>query len=227
MVAVSAGQLREFRTRVETAIGRRLVGVGEEIVMALAMLDEDTLKTLAPLHDTTDFAKLANVLREEPALIQLLKVEKRLPTLLALMKTASADELKFAILRANAHEAGVAAANTERLVHVLREAGVSAEVATTWGSKTFTRLASDATRLGELEKTLPLVKSGKITGLQDWLQYTGTRQGNDIANTVAELSGARITAAQNPSATVDVGSDANAPKIPRIQTRSCPRSTIP
>ena len=214
MIAVSAGQLREFRTKVETAIGRKLAGLGDEVVMALAMLDEGTLKTLAPIKDTRELVKLAGALREEPALINLLKAEKRLPTVLSLMKGASADELKFAILRANAHDAGVAAEHTERLVNVLREAGVSAEIATTWGSKTFANLASNASTLAELEKILPLGKSGKITGLQDWLRFNGTKGAEDVARTRGELREAARLSADNPSATVDLGGDEKAPKKP-------------
>ena len=75
MIAVFAGQLREFRTKVETAMGRKLAGIGDEAVMALAMLDEGTLKTLAPIQDTRELAKLAGALREEPALINVLKSE--------------------------------------------------------------------------------------------------------------------------------------------------------
>src|ERR1041384_4464557 len=183
MIAVSAGQLREFRTKVETAMGRKLAGLGDEVVMALAMLDEGTLKTLAPIKDTKELVKVAGAVREEPALINLLKAEKRLPALLGLMKGASADELKFAILRANAHEAGIAVEHTERLVNILRGAGVSAEAATTWGSKAFANLASNANTLAELEKILPLVKSGKITGLQDWLSFSGKKIGDDAART--------------------------------------------
>jgi hypothetical protein len=182
--------------------------------MALAMLDEGTLKTLAPIKDTKELVKLAGALREEPALINLLKAEKRLPMLLALMKGASADELKFAILRANAHEAGVAAEHTERLVSILRGAGVSAEVATTWGSKAFANLASNANALAELEKILPLVKSGKITGLQDWLRFNGTKGAEDVARTSGELREAARLSAENPSATVDLGGDEKAPKKP-------------
>ena len=214
MIAVSAGQLREFRTKVETAMGRKLAGLGDEVVMALAMLDEGTLKTLAPIKDTKELVKLAGALREEPALINLLKAEKRLPMLLALMKGASADELKFAILRANAHEAGVAAEHTERLVSILRGAGVSAEVATTWGSKAFANLASNANALAELEKILPLVKSGKITGLQDWLRFNGTKRAEDVARTSGELREAARLSAENPSATVDLGGDEKAPRKP-------------
>jgi hypothetical protein len=214
MIAVSAGQLREFRAKVETAIGRKLAGIGDEVVMALAMLDESTLKTLAPIKDTKELVKLAGALREEPALINLLKTEKRLPTLLGLMKHASADELKFAILRANAHEAGIAAEHTEQLVNILREAGISAETATVWGSKAFANLASNANTLAELEKILPLVKGGKITGLQDWLRFNGTKGAEDVARTSGELREAARQSAQNPSATVDLGGDEKAPKKP-------------
>ncbi len=222
MIAVSAGQLREFRTKVQTAIGRKLVGLSDEIVLALAMLDEDTLKTLAPIQDTQDFVKLAGTLREEPALINLLKVEKRLPTLLSLMKTASADELKFAILRANAHEAGVATQNTERLVHIFRESGVSAEAATTWGSKTFSNLAGNANTLAELEKILPLVKTGKVTGLQHWLAFNGRKSPADVARTTGELRAAALLSAENPSATVDVGGDTKAPRNPNNRNEALP-----
>jgi hypothetical protein len=190
------------------------------------MLDEDTLKTLAPIQDTQDFVKLAGTLREEPALINLLKVEKRLPTLLSLMKTASADELKFAILRANAHEAGVATQNTERLVHIFRESGVSAEAATTWGSKTFSNLAGNANTLAELEKILPLVKTGKVTGLQHWLEFNGRKSPADVARTTGELRAAALLSAENPSATVDVGSEMKAPPNPNNPSEPLPSFDI-
>jgi Domain of unknown function (DUF4157) len=214
MIAVSASQLRELRTKVETALGRKLAGIGDEVVMALAMLDETTLKTLAPLKDTQALVKLAGALREEPALINLLKTEQRLPTLPGLMKGASADELKFAILRANAHDLGIAAEHTERLVTILRQAGIPAEIATVWGGKAFANLASNANTLAELEKILPLVKSGKITGLENWLAFSGKKVGDDAARTAGELREAARQSMENPSATVDVGGDAKGPKDP-------------
>lgn len=214
MIAVSAGQLREFRTKVEGTLGRKLPGVSDEVVMALAMLEEGTLKTLAPIKNTQELAKLAGALREEPALINLLKSEKRLPTLLGLMKSSSSNELKFAILRANAHEAGVAVAETDRLVGILRQAGVPAEKVMLWGDKTFAKLAGNANTLAELEKILPLVKSGRITGLEEWLAFSGKKVGADAVRTAGELREAARQAGQHPGARVDLGGDAKAPPNP-------------
>lgn len=64
---------------------------------------------------------------------------------------------------------------TERLVNVLRAAGITAETAAAWGGKAFARLAADASTLAEPEKIVPLVKSGKITGLEDWLALSGNK----------------------------------------------------
>ncbi len=222
MIAVSAGQLREFRNKVETALGRKLAGVGDDIVMALSMLEESTLKTLAPIKDNAQLVKLAGALREEPALINLLKSEKRLPTVLGLMKNGSADELKFAMLRAGAHDAGVSVAQSERLVNILREAGIPAEQAAIWGEKAFANLASNANTLAELEKILPLIKSGKITGLEQWLAFSGKKVGADAARTAGELREAARQSAENSTSTVNIGGDAKAPANP-----AKPKETLP
>jgi hypothetical protein len=226
MIAVSAGQLREFRTKVEGALGRKLPGVGDETVMALAMLDEQTLKTLAPIKDTQDFVRLAGALREEPALINVLKAEKRLPTILGLMKSSSSNELKFAILRASAHEAGVAAAQTERLVGILREAGIPAEKAMIWGDKAFANLAENTNTLAELERILPLVKSGRISGLDEWLAFSARKIDADASRTVGELREAARQVSEHPGARVDIGGDARAPLNPAKPTETLPSFDI-
>jgi hypothetical protein len=220
MLAVSAGQLREFRVKVEGALGRKLAGISDDIVMALAMLDESTLKTLAPIKDTGALVKLAGALREEPALINLLKTEKRLPALLGLMNGTSADELRFAMLRVNAHEAGATAANTEKLVNFLRNAGISAEEATTWGGNAFSKLANNPNTLAELDKILPLLKSGKIIGVEKWLSFSGKKVGADAARTAGELREAARQAAENPSAIINLGGDAKAPPNPANPSQS-------
>src|SRR3954463_5706887 len=108
----------------------------------------------------------------------------------------------------------VAAGQTERLVNVLRAAGVTADVATAWGGKAFARLAADANTLTELEKILPLMKSGKITGLEDWLAFSGKKSGADAARTAGELREAARQSAVNPGARVNIGGDAAAPPNP-------------
>ena len=214
MLAVSYGQMREFRAKLESALGKAVAGkLSDEACMALSMLDDSALHGLKGVADP-ELAKLGRAIREEPAIMNLVKAEHRLPKILLLMKDGGADDLRFAIMRANAHEAGVAAANTERLVQVLRTAGISADAATAWGLKAFARLATDANTLAELEKILPLVKSGKITGLEYWLAFSGKKIGDDAARTAGELREAARQAAVNPHAQIDIGSDSHAPRNP-------------
>jgi hypothetical protein len=212
MLAVSYGQMREFRSKLESVLGKSLASrLSDEACMALSMLDDATLRNLKGVAEH-DLTKLGRAIREEPAVINLVSAEPRLPKILALMKSGSADDLQFAILRANAHEAGVAAAQTARLVAVLRAAGITADTATVWGGKAFARLAADANTLTELEKIVPLVKSGKITGLENWLAFSGKKVGDDAARTAGELREAARQSAANPQARIDIGSDYHAPE---------------
>jgi uncharacterized membrane protein len=214
MLAVSYGQVREFRAKLESVLGKALAGkLGDEACMALSMLDDATLHGLKGVAEP-ELAKLGRAIREEPAIMNLVKAEHRLPKILLLMTGGSADDLRFAIMRANAHDAGVAAANTERLVHVLRAVGISADTATAWGSKAFARLAADANTLAELEKILPLVKGGKITGLDHWLAFSEKKIGDDAARTAGELREAARQAVVSPLAQIDIGSDLHAPRNP-------------
>lgn len=181
MLAVSYGQIREFRAKLETVFGKALASkLGDEACMALSMLDDATLQGLKGVADQ-DLSKLGRAIREEPALMNIVKAEHRLPKILTLMKGGSAEDLRFAIMRTNAHEAGVSAASAERLVGILRTAGIRADIAMAWGRKAFARLAADPKTLTELEKILPLVKSGKITGLENWLEFGATKIGDDAA----------------------------------------------
>jgi hypothetical protein len=220
MLAVSYGQMREFRSKLESVLGKNLASkLSDEACMALSMLDDATLRNLKGVADH-DLTKLGRAIREEPAVINLVSAEQRLSKILPLMKSGGAEDLRFAILRANAHEAGVAVANTERLVTFLRDAAVPAERVATWEARTFAKLASDPNTLTELEKILPLVKSGKITGLEDWLAFSGKKSGADAARTAGELREATRQSAANPSARINIGGDATAPANPTIPSET-------
>jgi hypothetical protein len=214
LLAVSYGEMREFRNRLESMLGKAtVVKLGDEASLALSMLDDATLHGLKGVAEA-DLAKLGRAIREEPGVINLVKVEQRLSKILLLMKDGSADDLRFAIVRANAHEAGVSATGTERLVNIVRTAGISADTVVAWGAKVFGRLAADPNTLAELEKILPLVKSGRITGLENWLAFSGKKIGDDAARTAGELREAARQATVNPRANVDIGGDAHAPRNP-------------
>jgi hypothetical protein len=214
LLAVSYGQMREFRAKLESVLGKAVAAkLGDEACMALSMLDDATLHGLKGVAEP-ELTKLGRAIREEPAVMNLVKAEHRLPKILLLMKDGGADDLRFAILRANAHEAGVAAANTERLVNIVRAAGISADTVTAWGAKVFARLAADPNTLTELERILPLVNSGRITGLDNWLAFSGKKIGDDAARTAGEMREAARQATVNPKAQVDIGSDFHAPRNP-------------
>jgi hypothetical protein len=212
MVALSYGQLKEVRTKLEGSLGKQLAkDLSNDVAMTVSLLDEATLKSLATLKDAKPLSKLASALRDEPALLNELRNEARLVKALPLLKTGTAEELRYTLMRVTAHEGGAAAANTERLVAVLEGAGIPARSVAMWGDKAFASLAAHGNVLDELEQILPLVKSGKITGLEDWLKFGATKAAADAARSAGELREAARRSAENPKATVHIGGDERAP----------------
>jgi hypothetical protein len=207
MIAVSAGQLREFRTKVESAMGRKLPAIGDEVVMALAMLDEGMLKTLAPIKDIRELVKLAGALREEPALINLLKSETRLAKILALMKNSTAEDLRFAIMRANAHEAGVSVANSERLAGVLKAASVEPATAMALPKDMLARLG-EAGALGELEAIGAAAAGGTLKGRDTWMASLVKKHGAELDSALAWGAEARKASAHGGAVLDLSGTDA-------------------
>ncbi|NJN36878.1 MAG: hypothetical protein HC794_07255 [Nitrospiraceae bacterium] len=84
--------------------------------------------------------------------------------------------------------AGVSPADANRLAKVLNAAGLSSKKVADWGAGSFTKLASSPRTIAELEATLPLVKSGRIVGLEDWLKFCASKTGDDAVRVSAELS---------------------------------------
>jgi hypothetical protein len=121
---------------------------------------------------------------------------------------------KFSGLIKAAVASGVSAADAGRLAKVLDAVGISAKKVSGWGADAFTKLAANPGTLAELEAALPLVKAGRIVGLEDWLKFSAKKTGVDAQRTAAELREARRLAKTYPSNKVNVGGDARAPRNP-------------
>src|SRR5215212_7286084 len=106
----------------EGTLGKTLAkDLTDDVCMTLAVLDDATL-TRMKAASKDDLGRLASAIREEPALMNVLKGEARLAKVMAFFKGGTAEDLRFAIVRVNAHEAGVTVANSERLVGILKAA---------------------------------------------------------------------------------------------------------
>jgi hypothetical protein len=210
LLAVSYGQLHELRGKVESVLGKAVAGkLGDDACLGLALLDDATLRT-AKAAAPPELTKLGRALRDEPALVNLVRAERRLPAVLLLMTDGTAEDLRFAILRANAHEAGASAATSARLVAALVEAKVSSTAALGLGKDLLVRFTEPAA-LMELEHVAKLQSSGRIQGLGDWLAFGAKKTQLDLTNVVFELREAQRQAATNPKKVIHVGGDNQAP----------------
>jgi hypothetical protein len=126
----------------------------------------------------------------------------------------AATKARFSALIKAATSAGASAADANRLAKVLDAAGITAKNVSGWGSDAFTKLASNAGTIAELESVLPLVKAGRIVGLEDWLKFSAKKTGIDAQRTAAELREARRLAKSYPTDKVNIGGDARAPVLP-------------
>ena len=118
---------------------------------------------------------------------------------------------RYSSLIKAAVSAGVASADANRLAKVLNAAGISSRKVADWGADAFTKLASSPRTLAELEATVPLVKAGRIVGLEDWLRFGATKTGDDATRVAAELREARRLAKDYPEHKINVGGDGKAP----------------
>lgn len=211
MLAVSYGPSRELRARIETSLGRGLANtLDDNGCAALSLLDNETLQRLKAAP-APELPKLVGALKEEPALAQLLEHERRLSQLLPLMKRSTADDLRFAIVRANAHAVGVSQANSERLVTALAMANISPSLAMNLG-RGFLSQICDSTTLAELEHVVQQQRAGKIQGLEDWLAFGAKKTDADLSNVVVELREAQRQSLNHTTRIVRVGGDAHAPR---------------
>ncbi|HWO26625.1 MAG TPA: hypothetical protein VNO30_48180 [Kofleriaceae bacterium] len=168
LLAVSASQMKDLRGKVESGLGNALAGqLKDDVALSLSMLDDPTLKTLKAA-EAADLGKLAGALRAEPALMSSLKAESRLARALPLMKSGTPDELRFAIMRVKAMDAGVSLANSERLTVHLRNAKVPPTRAATIASDVLEQLGKGAL-LDDLDELAKHARSGKVKSFDGWL----------------------------------------------------------
>jgi len=210
MLAVSYGQMREFRAKLESALGKAVASkLSDEACMALSMLDDSALHGLKGVAEP-ELAKLGRAIREEPAIMNLVKAEHRLPQILLLMTDGSADDLRFAIMRANAHEAGVSVADSQRLATALATAKVPSTTAISIGKDFLARFA-DSAAVTELENVIKLQQAGRLKGIQDWVAFGANKTSAHLTNLVLELREAQRQVASNPRSVVHIGNDQRAP----------------
>jgi uncharacterized protein DUF4157 len=210
MLAVSYGQVREFRGKLESVFGKAVAGkLSDEACMALSMLDDRALHGLKGVAEP-ELAKLGRAIREEPAIMNLVEAEHRLPKILLLMKDGGADDLRFAIMRTDAHEAGVSVTDSQRLATALATAKVPTTIATSLGKDFLSRFADSAV-VTELENVVKLQQAGRLKGIQDWVAFSANKASAHLANLVLELREAQRQVAGNPKNVVHIGNDQRAP----------------
>jgi hypothetical protein len=174
--AVSAGQMKDLRGKVENGLGKPLAGqLKDDVALSLSMLDDATLKTLKTAG-AGDLGKLAGALRTEPALMSSLKAESRLARALPLMKSGTPDELWFAIMRVKAMDAGVSLANSERLTVHLRIVKVPSTRAVAIAGDVLEQLGKGAL-LDDLDALAKHARAGRVKSFEGWLAdlTTGSR----------------------------------------------------
>ena len=202
MLAVSYGQLRETRSRMRGVFGEALTReLGDEMCLTLALLDDDTLRRVARTN-RDELGRLAGALRDEPGLLRAIQAEQRLARVLPLMAGETAEDFRFAQLRLRAHEAGVGAAESERLVAVLKGGNIRAATAHGWSDGALAALGQRQT-LDELEGVAAAARAGTVTGYEAWLGRTVGRDGAELAADVAWAAEAR-KAAQHHGVAIDL-----------------------
>ena len=102
-------------------------------------------------------------------------------------------------------------AQLERISTALREAGLDARLLARLGDDTVARLAHPSV-LSEIEQVARLQRSGRITGLDDWIEFGAAKDAADLGRVAGELREARRLVAENPGAMVNIGGDARAPR---------------
>ncbi|MDQ3367188.1 MAG: DUF4157 domain-containing protein [Myxococcota bacterium] len=186
MLALSYGQLKEFRSRLSSAFGEQIAkGLKDDICITLGVVDDATLKTLKTGGAKEgELTKLAGALREEPALMNVIKGESRLAKILSLATEGTADDLRFAIMRTNALDAGVSAAASERLVTLFKGAKVDAAAAMNLPGEMLAKLG-DANALKQLEGVGAAATAGTLKGHGEWMTSLLGKRGPDLESALS------------------------------------------
>jgi hypothetical protein len=192
MFAIGGGALNALKTsKLATKLGQTIARVAPRLTAAVTRVTSAARATSALLSE----AKGA-VLKRFGAVV-----------------TDAISKVRYATLIEAAIAAGIDPAAAHRLARILHTSGIGARKVASWGDDAFTKLASSPRTVAELEATLPLVKSGRIVGLEDWLRFGASKTGDDAARVAAELREARRLAGEYPEHKINIGGDARAPKM--------------
>ncbi|NTU82907.1 MAG: hypothetical protein HGA45_26670 [Chloroflexales bacterium] len=190
----------------------------ERLERALAAFGDDTArleKALAECNnDGALLERLLTLTRNDAALLE---------TLLANRKITNGAELEQLLTRYRSVEQiepllaspeVASAADLVRLAQVMEQAGLPNATKGGLSNEALIRYAQPKV-LAELEATAKMQASGRIKGLDKWIEFSASKRESDLENSLGELREARRLANENPpNLIVNVAGDAEVPLKP-------------
>jgi len=119
MLAVSYGDLKGTRSRLRGHIGAGADSIGDADRLSLAVLDDNTLKSLRGADDQ-QLGRLAGILRDDPSVVSRITTRPDILPALKLARGSKSVDLELAYVQLRLQRLGVGTAESERLVHTLR-----------------------------------------------------------------------------------------------------------
>jgi hypothetical protein len=120
MMAVSYGDLKGTRSRLRGHIGAGADSMNDGDRLSLALLDDNTLKSLRGADDQ-QLGRLASIHRDDPSAVSRITARPDILPALKLARGSKAVDLELAHVQLRLQRLGVGTAESERLVHTLRD----------------------------------------------------------------------------------------------------------
>lgn len=204
LMVVSYGDIKATRGRLRATMGKVVDDIADADSLTLTLLDDQTLQALKKA-DARQLGRLAAMLRDDPSALARLGGRADLLDALELARGGKAIDLELGFLQLRLEQAGVGDAELDRLLLAMREAGVTPARIPGFPDAALKRLASPVV-LDQLEAVGKLQKSGRIKGLDDWID--AARSGaTDPAELALELREAIRQTREKPAAIIHIGGD--------------------
>jgi hypothetical protein len=208
LIAVSYGDIKATRGRIQAQIGKAAAGLADADSLTLALLDDQTLRALKKA-EPKQLNQLADILRDDPSALARLGGRADLLDALKLARGNRALDLELAFLQLRLKTKGVGEAEADRLITAMREAGVTPARIPAYPDAALAKIADRAV-LDQLEAVGKLQNSGRIKGLDDWVDAAKTGA-TDPAELAHELREAIRQTQAKPDKVIHIGGDNRAP----------------
>lgn len=208
LMVVSYGDIKATRGRIRTQIGKAAERLADADSLTLALLDDHTLGALKKA-EPKQLNRLADMLRDDPSALARLGGRTDLLEALKLARGNRALDLELAFLQLRLKSKGVGEAEADRLITAMREAGVTPARIPGYSDAALAKIADPAV-LDQLEAVGKLQKTGRIKGLDDWIEAAKTGA-TDPGELAVELREAVRQSQAKPDKVIHIGGDNRAP----------------